>query len=97
MRTLSDIPDIEDKLVLVRAGLNVPVHNGVVLDDFRVQKALPTLLWLMEHKARVVVMAHLGRGGGDSMRIVADVLNKYIPTEFVTTIDEAKRKQLPGT
>jgi len=64
------IPRLEDltlergQRVLVRVDLNVPLEDGAVADDLRIATALPTLEWLREHDAGVVVAGHLGRPKG---------------------------------
>ncbi len=58
MKTLHDI-DVAGKRVLVRCPLNVPVNEkGEITDDFRIQQALPTIRYLMEKKAKVILMSH---------------------------------------
>lgn len=85
MRLLKDIPDsdLKGKRVLVRAGLDVPVVDGVVVGEFRVMRALTTLQYLRDRGARIVVIAHIGRDELDSLRPVAELLNKSIPLTFV--------------
>jgi len=73
-RTLTDMPDVRGKRVLVRSELNTPIENGAVSDAYRVEKALPTLTWLTERGAKVIVMAHLGRDPNDSLKPVHEVL-----------------------
>ncbi|HKA94101.1 MAG TPA: phosphoglycerate kinase [Acidimicrobiia bacterium] len=61
---LEDLPLERGQRVLVRVDLNVPLEDGVVADDLRITTALPTLEWLREHDAAVVVAGHLGRPKG---------------------------------
>jgi phosphoglycerate kinase len=61
---LEDLPLDRGRRVLVRVDLNVPLQDGDVADDLRITTALPTLAWLREHAAAVVVLGHLGRPKG---------------------------------
>ena len=51
--TLENLGDVDGKRVLVRCDFNVPLSDGVITDDLRIQAALPTLQWLTERGARV--------------------------------------------
>lgn len=56
--------DVAHKTVLVRLDLNVPMRSGRVLDDTRIRRILPTLQYLIERDAKVVILSHLGRPKG---------------------------------
>jgi phosphoglycerate kinase len=76
VKTVRDLP-VEGKRVLVRADLNVPLDGTRITDDSRLRAALPTIRYLRERSADVVVCSHLGRPKGEvrpelSLRPVAD-------------------------
>ena len=62
-KTVRDV-DVKGKRVLMRVDFNVPVKDGVVGDITRIQKAIPTIKYLKEHGAGIVLMSHLGRPQG---------------------------------
>ena len=98
-KTVRDV-DVDGKRVLCRVDFNVPIKDGVVGDTTRIKAALPTIKYLVEHNARVILMSHLGRPKGDgpepelSLEPVAEKLAEMsgLPVQFVadTYGDEAK-------
>jgi phosphoglycerate kinase len=94
MRTLDDLirhghGKLNGRRILVRSDLNVPLQDGKVTDDGRIRASLPVITKLLDHGARVIVAAHLGRPGGApdpkySLGPVADRLAQLlgVPVEF---------------
>lgn len=73
MKNIRDIEFVPGLKVLVRTDFNVPIKNNVVVDDFRVNVALPTIDFLLSKGARVILMSHLesNEGGNPSLEPVA--------------------------
>ena len=61
---LDDIPDIEGKRVLLRVDFNVPINDGAITENSRIEKVLPTIKFLINKKAKIIIIAHLGRPEG---------------------------------
>lgn len=86
-KTVRDI-EVAGKKVLVRCDFNVPMQDGKITDDIRIVSALPTIKYLMEQNAAVVLMSHLGRPKGEakpefSLKPVADRLSELLGTEVI--------------
>ncbi len=79
MRTVRDIPILENIPVLVRAALNVPVEAGNVMNDYRLRRALPTIRYLARRGARVILISHIGEAGTETLAPVAEALGKLVP------------------
>jgi phosphoglycerate kinase len=82
--TLEDLGDVSGRRVLLRADFNVPIRDGVVVDDFRIRASLPSIEWLTERGATVTACSHLGRPKGKpdprySMEPVRQVLAALAP------------------
>ena len=63
-KTVRDI-DLKGKRVVMRVDFNVPIQDGKVTDDTRIQKALPTIKYILENGASLVLLSHLGRPRGE--------------------------------
>ena len=92
MKTLKDIQYLEGVKALVRVDFNVPIKNGVVVDDFRIRAALPTIRQLKEGGATVMLIAHLESADGTNPTLepVAKKLTELgIETAFVKDYKKA--------
>ena len=59
-KSIEDV-DVKGKRVLLRCDLNVPIHDGKITDDSRIKASIPTIKYLVDHGARVVICSHLGK------------------------------------
>ena len=107
--TVKDL-DVKGKHVIVRVDFNVPHKDGVITDDNRVRAALPTINYLTEHGAKVLLLSHLGKikkeedKAKNDMSIVATRLAELqsAPVKFVNAtrgaeLEDAVRNQAEGS
>ena len=92
-KTVKDI-DVSGKRVLVRCDFNVPMKDGRITDDIRITSALPTVKYLMDNDARVILMSHMGRPKGEakpefSLRPVADRLSQLLGKDVIFAASDA--------
>lgn len=86
-KTVRDIA-AAGKRVIVRCDFNVPMKEGVITDDIRIVSALPTVKYLMEQGARVILMSHMGRPEGEpnmkyTLKPVADHLSRLLEKDVL--------------
>ncbi|MBQ9932180.1 MAG: phosphoglycerate kinase [Firmicutes bacterium] len=100
-KTVKDI-DVRNKKVIVRCDFNVPLKDGVITDDIRITSSIPTISYLLENGAAVILMSHLGRPEGEpnmkyTLAPVAERLSQLLDQQvsFVsspTVVDDEVRK-----
>ncbi len=100
--------DVAGKRVLLRCDLNVPIKEGVIRDDGRIRASLPTIKYLIENGARIVITAHLGRPKGErnpdmTLAPVAERLGELLglpvlfsPEIVGSGVDALKTALMPG-
>ena len=64
MKSIESLENIENKNVILRLDLNVPIKNGKIKDTNRIDKIIPTLNFLVKKKARIIIISHVGRPNG---------------------------------
>ncbi len=90
-KSVEDI-DVRGKKVLVRCDFNVPLKDGVITDENRITGALPTIKYLIDHEAKVILCSHLGRPKGEfnmkySLAPVAKRLSERLGKEVPLAAD----------
>lgn len=78
MKSIKDIENLKGKRVIVRVDFNVPIVDGKILDDFRIKASIPTIEFLKKKGAIIILVAHIGDDGKDSLKPVATRLKKYV-------------------
>ena len=93
---------VEGKKVLVRVDFNVPLKDGVITDDNRIVQALPTIKYLLDHNAKVILFSHLGKVKSEedkaklSLRPVAERLSELLEKP-VTFVPETRGEKLEAS
>lgn len=78
--------NLEGKKVLVRVDWNVPIENGQVMDDFRIQKSLPTIEYLQKAGAKIVLISHHDNEH-ETLQTVFEYVKNILPITFVEPSD----------
>lgn len=83
LKDIRGVSSLEGKVVLLRLDLNVPINEGNIVDDFRIKASMPTIKYLQERKAKILILSHIGDKGVESLSPVADYLGvKILPLKF---------------
>ena len=78
---------LKNKKVIIRCDFNVPINNGEIVDDTRIKESIPTILYALRKKAKVILMSHLGKvkqesdKENNSLRVVAERLHDLLNYE----------------
>jgi phosphoglycerate kinase len=94
IRSIEHAGDLRGKRVLLRLDLNVPIENGVVADDYRIVKSLPTMSYLREKGAAVLVVAHIEANEATSLAPVANYARKFFDLTFLPDFTSAESLQV---
>ena len=88
MESIQDLLDINQKKVLLRLDLNVPLKDGKITDTTRIDKILPTIKLLLKNKAKIIILSHIGRPKG---KIVEELSLKPVCEYLQNKINENVR------
>ena len=102
MNYIKDQKNLDGRIVLLRLDLNVPLKNGIITDDTRIVKILPTLEFLIKNNSKIIIISHIGRPKGEwndifSMKPVCEYINKKINKQvklIKKNIFQLKKEQL---
>ncbi|BDV02497.1 MAG: phosphoglycerate kinase [Candidatus Hepatoplasma vulgare] len=98
-KTITNLKDIENKKILVRLDLNVPIDNKKIVDNNRIIQSLPTLNYLIEKGGKIIIFSHLGRIKSESdkekksLKIVGEELSKLL-NKNVIFVKKTRGKEL---
>ncbi len=83
MKSIENIESIENKSVILRLDLNVPIKNGKIQDTNRIDKVIPTLEFLLKKKAKIIIVSHVGRPKGKIVKELSlDLVSLYIKNKI---------------
>jgi len=85
VKRLDDNLNLEGKRVLLRVDFNVPINDGAITENSRIEKILPTIKFLINKKAKIIIIAHLGRPKG---KIVPELTLKPIAKKLSDNLDQ---------
>ncbi len=92
-KSIEDI-DVAGKRVLCRCDFNVPTKNGKITSDKRIAAAMPTIKYLVDHGAKVILCSHMGKPKGEwkselSLKVVAERISELLGKEVIMSADVA--------
>ena len=83
MKYIKDQENLTEKRVLLRLDLNVPIKNGIITDQTRIDKILPIINFLIKKKSKILIISHVGRPKGEinkdlSLKPICENLEKKL-------------------
>ena len=93
MNNIKDFKDLNQKIVLLRLDLNVPLKQGMITDETRIDKILPTIQFLLMEKSKILIVSHVGRPKGNinkdlSLKPICENLEKKIKRKIQLVSDD---------
>ena len=102
MNNIKDLENLSQKKILLRLDLNVPLKNGLITDETRINKIIPIIDFLIREKSKIIIISHVGRPKGEvnkilSLKPICESLEKKIKKKiklFDENIYKLKKKDL---
>ena len=96
MRNIQDETNLNQKKVLLRLDLNVPLDNGKITDTTRIDKILPTINFLLKSEAKIIILSHVGRPKGKvvnelSLKPICEDLKKKLNENETVVLNHLKK------
>ena len=96
MKKIEDQEDLLGKKVLLRLDLNVPLQDGVIKDETRINKILPTLKFLIQKQTKIIIISHVGRPKGEidstlSMKPICTNLSEKLSQKINLITDDIRK------
>ena len=90
--------NFQDKRVLLRVDYNVPIEDGIVIDNYRIKKSIPTIRHCLDNGASLIIISHLGRPNGKNSNLsllpVCDELENLLDINITFSSDCVSDKAL---
>lgn len=100
IKSITSVPssDLKGKRVIVRCDFNVQVFEGKILDDLRIRKTLPTISYLRNAGAKIILISHIESKDGTGLKPVCEYMNETYAKEcgFVTFVSDFQSENMPN-
>ena len=96
MKSIQDLQNLDGKKILLRLDLNVPLEEGKIKDETRINKILSIIKFLLSKKAKIIIISHVGRPGGKinpelSMKPICKNLEEKINEKINLITDDIRK------
>ena len=96
MNNIKDQENLNQKKVLLRLDLNVPLKNGIIKDQTRIEKILPIINFLLKKQSKIIIISHVGRPKGKvnedlSLKPICENLEKKINKKIICSLGSLNR------
>ena len=88
MKSIKEEANLNDKKVLLRLDLNVPLYKGKIIDTIRIDKIIPTLKFLIKQNSKIIIVSHVGRPKG---KVVDELSLKPVSEDLVNKLNQNVR------